>query len=151
MSDLRSQASTWRTSRHTWLVHSDAANEDFSFKVSGAFTIIGRGTILVGDIESGLMRSGDSLEVCDEQGVIFVGAATVDFVCRPGWSDIRHRRAGLSRPRSGDRRPGHHSPTPQGAERPTGEVRCRVGRRCGSGEHRIHRRLTRFAAARGLD
>ena len=84
MSDLRSQASTWRTSRHTWLVHSDAANKDFSFKVSGAFTIIGRGTILVGDIESGLMRSGDSLEVCDEQGVIFVGAATVDFVCRPG-------------------------------------------------------------------
>ena len=55
----------------------NAAGE-FVFKVADVFSLTGRGTTLVGEIESGVVRTGDDLKVRDGERVIFVGPVTVD-------------------------------------------------------------------------
>lgn len=59
-------------------------DEAFSLTITHAFTVTGRGTAVIGPIESGLIRNGDTVEVWDGEAVVARGRVQVEDVRKLG-------------------------------------------------------------------
>ena len=59
----------------------EASQEDFVLTVVDVFAITGRGTVVVGPIESGVLRTGDTVEVLDGDHQVTKAQAQIEFVC----------------------------------------------------------------------
>lgn len=66
--------------------HIDAASEDFVLTVRDVFLLKGRGSVVIGPIQSGVLRSGDEVEVHDGGDLVMAVTASVEFICGPGVS-----------------------------------------------------------------
>ncbi len=53
----------------------EASSEDFVLSIVNVFTLTGRGTVIIGPIESGMIRSGESVEIWD--GDVLVASVAV--------------------------------------------------------------------------
>jgi elongation factor Tu len=59
---------------------SDGAGEDFVLKIVDVFTLTGRGTVVVGPIESGVLRTGESVEIYDDERLVMTARADVELI-----------------------------------------------------------------------
>ncbi|MDR2983241.1 MAG: hypothetical protein LBV34_00215 [Nocardiopsaceae bacterium] len=55
--------------------------EDFVLSVVDVFAIGGRGSVVVGPIESGVLRTGDTVEVLDGDRRVTEAQAQIEFLC----------------------------------------------------------------------
>ena len=63
------------------------AADRFRFKINDVFTLTGRGTVVAGFIEQGMVRAGDRLQVIRGDGTegLVIVCRSVEFVDRTGW------------------------------------------------------------------
>ena len=59
----------------------DDVSEDFVLTVTDVFRITGRGIAVVGPIESGVLRTGETVEIVDGARVLTTAEAQIEFVC----------------------------------------------------------------------
>ena len=57
------------------------SGQDFVLTITDVFSITGRGTAVNGPIESGALRTGETVEVWDENRLITTARATVELIC----------------------------------------------------------------------
>jgi elongation factor Tu len=70
------------------VVNAEAAGQDFVLTIHDVFTITGRGTVVVGRVESGLLRPGETVEVWAGGQLLATAPAWIDMIC--GRRDPRH-------------------------------------------------------------
>jgi GTPase len=58
----------------------DPSSEDFVLSIVEVFSITGRGTAVIGPIESGVIRTGDIVEIWDGERLVCTAQATVEAV-----------------------------------------------------------------------
>ena len=56
------------------------AGEDFELTITDVFHLTGRGTAVIGRIESGVLRSGESVEIWDNERLVATAQATVEMI-----------------------------------------------------------------------
>ena len=59
----------------------EASGQDFVLTIADVFSITGRGTAVIGLIESGVLRTGETVEVWDDNRLITTARATVELIC----------------------------------------------------------------------
>jgi elongation factor Tu len=62
-------------------VSAGADAEDFVLTVTDVFSLTGRGTAVIGRIESGVIRTGETVEIWDGGRLIAAARATVELIC----------------------------------------------------------------------
>lgn len=62
----------------------EIARQDFVLTIQDVFDIAGRGTIVVGTIESGVLRSGETVGVWAGDQLLVSMPATIDMIRNPG-------------------------------------------------------------------
>ena len=65
---------------HDGLMADHSDDEDFALTIVNVFTLTGRGTAVIGRIESGALRTGDEVEVWDDQQLITRARARIELV-----------------------------------------------------------------------
>lgn len=60
-----------------------SAPEDFALAVADVFRVTGRGTVVTGRVESGSLRSGETVQVWDAGELVATATATVEMACGP--------------------------------------------------------------------
>ncbi|MGH8862620.1 MAG: hypothetical protein ACRDVG_15535, partial [Jatrophihabitantaceae bacterium] len=55
-------------------------DEDFVLTIVDVFTLTGRGTAVIGPIESGVLRTGDEVEIWDDHQLVSSARATVEGI-----------------------------------------------------------------------
>ena len=58
----------------------DAAGEDFVLTVIDVFRLTGRGTAVIGRIESGVLRTGETVEIRDGGKLVATARATAEMI-----------------------------------------------------------------------
>jgi translation elongation factor EF-Tu-like GTPase len=58
----------------------DSAAEDFVLTIVDVFRITGRGAAVIGPIESGVIRTGDMVEIWEDDELIASTRATVEMI-----------------------------------------------------------------------
>jgi len=56
--------------RDDWTMSEELSSEDFVLSIVNVFTLTGRGTVVIGPIESGVIRSGESVEIWDGDALV---------------------------------------------------------------------------------
>ena len=64
------------------VVDAEAAGRDFVLAIHDIFTIAGRGMIVVGHVESGTLRPGETVEVWAGSHLLATAPAWIDLICR---------------------------------------------------------------------
>jgi hypothetical protein len=59
----------------------DVSQQDFVLTVMDVFPITGRGTAVVGPIESGVLLTGETVEILDGTRLVTTAEAQIEFVC----------------------------------------------------------------------
>ncbi|WP_067542899.1 hypothetical protein [Nocardia crassostreae] len=59
------------------------ARAPFRMTVEGVFTITGRGTIVAGIVEQGVVGVGDDVEIIGAADILLTRVRGIDLVCRP--------------------------------------------------------------------
>lgn len=59
----------------------DPNQQDFVLTVVDVFTVTGRGTAVIGPIESGVLQTGDDVEIWDDDKLITTARAQVEMIC----------------------------------------------------------------------
>lgn len=59
----------------------NASTEDFALSIVDVFNLTGRGPVVVGPVESGVLRTGETVEVWDGDVLLGTAAAQLEFVC----------------------------------------------------------------------
>lgn len=62
-------------------MNADSVAEDFVLTVDDVFTITGRGTVVTGRIESGVLRTGETVEIWDGGRLVATTRAAVEIIC----------------------------------------------------------------------
>jgi elongation factor Tu len=66
---------------HDDLVTDDPNQQDFVLTIADVFTLTGRGTAVIGPIESGVLRTGEEVEIWDDHKLITTAHAQVEMIC----------------------------------------------------------------------
>jgi elongation factor Tu len=80
---------------------------DFDLSITDVFVLTGRGTVVWGPIESGVLRSGEHVAIVDEEHVVATAVAQIEMINK---KDADPRTIGLLlQDLSGEApQPGHH-------------------------------------------
>jgi elongation factor Tu len=62
-------------------VADDSDEQDFVLTIVDVFTLTGRGTAVIGPIESGVLRTGEEVEIWDDDRLVTSVRAQVEMIC----------------------------------------------------------------------